>query len=99
MTLYFSAETDAAGRPGRREYVPGGRWERILTALDAAGGIPRLQAEVWRGARDPDRDTREDRRKLFKALRLMKAAGLVAHTGDGWIITAAGLEALYEGWD
>lgn len=97
MTLYFSAVAFAPERPGRAEYVPGGRWERILRALAAADGRPLTASQAWARARKPDLAQRLDRTKVLKSLKLMRDAGLVAHAGEGWVITCAGLAALDAG--
>lgn len=71
---------------------PGGRWERLLTALATQCLTP---GELLR-ATDPRKHSRKvERQRILRALTAMARVGLVGAVNDwGWTATAEGREAL-----
>lgn len=71
---------------------PGGRWERLLTALATQCLTP---GELLR-ATDPRKHSRRvERQRILRALTAMARVGLVGAVNDwGWTATAEGREAL-----
>lgn len=71
---------------------PGGRWERLLTALATQCLTP---GELLR-ATDPRKHSRKvERQRILRALAAMAKVGLVGAVNDwGWTATAEGREAL-----
>ncbi len=71
---------------------PGGRWERLLTALATQCLTP---GELLR-ATDPRKHSRKvERLRILRALTAMARVGLVGSVNDwGWTATAEGREAL-----
>jgi len=71
---------------------PGGRWERLLTALATQCLTP---GELLR-ATDPRKHSRKvERQRILRALTAMARVGLVGSINEwGWTATAEGREAL-----
>jgi hypothetical protein len=86
------AETRPAIRSDDHTLQPGGRWERILTAIAhqslTIGGL-------LRSTNPGKHHHRAERHRILRALVIMSHAGLVTRIdGWGWTATAEGREAL-----
>ena len=72
-------------------YLPGGRWERILGAIEHQ---PLRGNEIARRTRDGRYSMNVEKTKVWRAVTRMRDLGLVDLTDHGAIATAAGREAL-----
>jgi hypothetical protein len=74
-----------------RVYTPGGRWERILRALEAG---PMRRADLFRAVRDLEHPYARDKDKVWRAIGNMQNEGLLLVVGSEVHRTSLGAEKL-----
>lgn len=75
-----AALTQARADPPPGHYAPGGRWERILRALDARG--PMKPSQIFAATRGADHSGKAERAKVWRALIGLEALGFVQAAPD-----------------
>lgn len=81
-------------RTGLDKPRPGGRWHRILRALEHE---PLTLGAIFRATDPGQYDERQERSKIRRALKDMSALGLLDRSLPwGWFLTPAGVETLAE---
>ena len=91
---------DAAATPPPGTYAPGGRWERVLRALDTRG--PLKASQVFAATRGADHTGKAERAKVWRALVGLQHLGFVEFYGGGgfgarFALTPRGRSVLQDG--
>lgn len=96
MDLECDAEHAAARHePAPGTYAPGGRWERVLRALQRRG--PLKASQVYAATRGADHSSRVERAKVWRALVGLEGLGFVEADQARFSITWRGEHALRDG--